>query len=217
MQRHTALLLTALAALGISVASCTNYTPAKLFLARSGDTLAVALDPDGASRWSPNHDSLVVECNGCDPENARAVEHFNARSDAQFEIAHSQSVQLTLYTMGRKDTSFLVTGTGTAERGSALPRIRNITPRRRAVVKTEPVPVPVTKKAVTPEKPKVASLKVTATEGVAVYRDKSKKEVIRIVPQGTTLNLVAREGDLYSVSIDGGEGFVEAEAVQVQD
>jgi hypothetical protein len=216
MQRHTALFLTALGTLGISVASCTNYTPAKLFLTRSGDTLAVALDPDGASRWNPNHDSLVVECNGCDPENARAVEHFNARSDAQFEIAHSQSVQLTLYTMGRKDTSFLVTGTGIAETGAALPRIRNITPRRRAIVKTE-VAAPVTKKAITPEKPKVASLKVTATEGVAVYRDKSKKEVIKIVPQGTTLPLVAREGDLYSVSIDGAEGFVEAEAVQVQD
>jgi hypothetical protein len=63
----------------------------------------------------------------------------------------------------------------------------------------------------------VTTLTVTAAEGVAIYKDKTKKEVLKILPQGTVLTLLSREGDLISVAVDGGEGFVEAEAVQIKE
>ena len=214
MKRTVALYLSLLTIASFA-SSCTNYVPAKLYMTRSQDTLAVALDTLGGSRWDPVRDSLVVYCNGCDPENSRIVEHFRDRNDAAFEISNSRSVTLTLYTMGHADSTFLVTGTGAAVAGEPLPRLRSISPRHRAVIKSE-ADATAPHKITTPEKPKAVTLKVTAPEGVAVYKDKSKKEVLKILPQGSTLPIVAQEGDLYSVSVDGEEGFVEAEAVQVQ-
>src|SRR5438105_13987906 len=64
MKRNFVLLLGLLTfgASSAMLASCTNYVPAKLFMSRSGDTLSVALDPVGGSRWNPTKDSLVVHC-----------------------------------------------------------------------------------------------------------------------------------------------------------
>ena len=47
-------------------------------------------------------------------------------------------------------------------------------------------------------------------------RDKTKKEVLKILPKGSSIVLVALEGDMYSVIVDGDEGFVEAEAVEIK-
>ena len=214
MKRVTAFYLILLT-IGCIASSCTNYVPAKLFMSRSEDTLSVALDPAGGARWDPRRDSLVVSCNGCDPENSRIVEHFADRNDAAFEIANSHSVTLTLYTMGRVDTTILVTGTGISSANEPLPKLHSIAPRHRAAAHNDVSTTETPKKAVA-EKPKIITLKVTAPEGVAVYKDKSKKEVLKILPQGSTLPVVAQEGDLFSVSVDGEEGFVESEAVQVQ-
>jgi hypothetical protein len=211
-------MLTMLVMLSAFVSSCTYYVPATLYMTRVGDTLSVMLDPIGGARWDPLKDSLVVECQGCDPERARVVEHFENRTGAEFEIAHTQGHTLTLYSMGNKDTAFIVPGTGTAETGATL---RHLASRRHHTVTTPET------EAVTPSKPqstteekavkKATMLKVTALEGVAVYKDKTKTQVLKILPQGTVMPLLSREGDLISIEIDGGEGFVEAEAVQIQE
>ena len=204
-----------------SLSSCTYYVPATLYMTRTGDTLSVALDPVGRARWDPRKDSLIVECQGCDPARSRVVEYFEDRNEAQFEIAHTQGLTLTLYSMGRKDTMVVVSGTGTAEAGAPTPTLRNLGTHRRhpaTASETETAATP-PKQATAQEKTvkKVATLKVTASEGVAVYKDKTKTEVLKILPQGTVMQLLSREGDLLSVAIDGGEGFVEAEAVQIQE
>ena len=209
-----------LVALGAFISGCTYYVPATLYMTRVGDTLSVALDPVGGARWDPQKDSLVVECQGCDPERSRVVEHFERRTDAQFEIAHTQGLTLTLYSMGRKDTAFVIPGTGTAT-GEPTPTLRYLGSRRHHAVTAPETEAATTPKprTTTEEKTviKVTTLKVTASEGVAVYKDKTKTQVLKILPQGTVLQILSREGDLISVEIDGGEGFVEAEAVQIQE
>jgi hypothetical protein len=211
------------AALGYS--GCTYYVPATLYAIRTDDTLSVALLPPGSARWDPRKDSLIVDCNGCDPAQSHVVEHFRGRNAVEFEVDEAQPVTLTLYSMGRKDTTFTLPGIGTEEAG-ATPRIRNM-PRHRRVVVTEPSEAATTtttttthtERAPTQEKTvkKVTTLKVTAPEGVAVYTDKTKTKVLKILPQGTVVPLLSREGDMISISIEGGEGFVDAEAVQIQE
>jgi len=212
--------------LTLACASCSYYVPATLTTSRHSDTLSVVIMPHGDARWDPKRDSLVVECLGCEAEHSRIVEHFLKSNDAQFEIAPTQTINLTLYSMGKKATVVVLPGIGTGDTGAAAPSMSNLPNRRRhSTPSTAPEE---TKKAKTEEpivhdgssaeKPiKTVTLKVTAPEGVAIYKDKTKKEVIKILPQGTVLTVLSREGDMLSVSIEGGEGFVEAEAVQIQD
>jgi hypothetical protein len=214
------LLLSFLVVAAFSYSGCTYYVPAKLYAARADDTLSVALLPPGSARWDPRKDSLVVNCNGCDPAQTFVVEHFGVRNEADFEVDPTQEITLTLYSMGRKDTTITFPGIGT-EAAGVTPRIRNM-PRHRRVVVTEPSEAAATthvERAPTQEKTvkKVTTLKVTAPEGVAVYTDKTKTKVLKILPQGTIVPLLSREGDMISISVEGGEGFVDAEAVQIQE
>lgn len=219
MQRRVSLIAYLLAIVFVAgnYAGCTYYVPAQLMANRTGDTLTVELERAG--RWEPDRDSLVVECAKCDPANSRLVEHFQFRRDAAFEIVETQDVRLSLYTFGRLDTSFVLLGVGSAEANAVAPSMRRTTPHRRTATEPTAEETAAAAKAKAAEKVKKTptQLKVTATEGVAIYKDKTKREVLKIVPQGTVLKLLSREGDLYSVGIEGGEGFVEAEAVAIQE
>lgn len=205
----------------LSVSSCTSYIPTKLQANRMADTLALALTGPGAARWEPAKDSLVIECPSCDP--TRVVENFANSTQADYEIPATESLTLLLYSMGTVDTVSLP---GAASQAATTPKPR-LLPRRYHAATAPSIPkTPEETKAeqTKAEQAKAAEralktttlLKVTATEGVAVYKDKTKREVLKILPQGSTLILLAKEGDLYSVSIDGDEGFVDAEAVQIQ-
>ncbi|GEM_PF-2137606 len=205
--------------LSTSLTGCTYYIPAKLEASRTSDTLSVAIGGRGAHRWDPRRDSLIIDCPDCEIGGRQLVEHFDDRSAAQYLIPSAEGVKLTLYSLGHRDTLDLP-GTGTAEEHPTM--------RRLATRHYRPVTAPVESNAEqkhtventeTVEKApkKVATIKVTAPEGVAVYKDKTKREVLKILPQGSTIPLLAHEGDLYSVTVDGQEGFVEAEAVQVQE
>jgi hypothetical protein len=232
VQRSYAVIFTMVVGALVLLSSCT-YTrlPQKLYMSRTGDTLTVALDEQAQARWDPERDSLVVECKGCEAGRGLEVEHFQDHDFARYEIAHTEGLRLTLYSMGKMDTVFVLSGNGDVDTSAPLPALRRIpTHRRRAVATGEDVSTKRAKKEIvkdvpkdTPKDPvpekvvkKSTTLKVTAVEGVAIYRDKSKKEVLKILPQGATLTLLAREGDLYSVAVGDGEGFVEAEAVQLQ-
>lgn len=218
--RHVSGAMMALLLLG----SCTYYVPAKLATSRVGDTLSVALAGPGAARWEPRKDSLVIECAGCSEEAAREVEHFADHDEAQFDVANSEQLTLLLYSMGHVDT---VTIPGTTSETETTPKPRLLRHRYRPAaepategeVKAAEAKAAAKAKAAAAEKAlaKTTLLKVTAPEGVAIYKDKTKREVLKILPQGSTIVLLAKEGDLYSVSIDGQEGFVDAEAVQVQE
>jgi hypothetical protein len=196
------------------LASCTYYSAARLTAVRTGDTVSVALDPNSAARWDPTHDSLLVECAGCAQGSGRIVERFDTRNSAAYGIEPTQTVTLHLYSMGHEDTVITLAGAGTADNNAAAPTLRRFTPPRRNRSEASEEEVVSTR---TKEKTvkRATQLKVTAAEGVAIYKDKTKKEVIKILPQGTVMTLLSREGDLYSVSVDGGEGFVEAEAVKI--
>lgn len=229
-EKHTPHGLFAMMAL-LLIGGCTYYVPAKLDATRVGDTLTVALAGPGAARWDPQADSLVIECAGCSDEAARQAEHFEDGNEAQFDVANSESLRLIFYSMGHRDTT-TIPGI-TAEAGT--PPARLLRHRYRAeTVPAKPSAADVKAaaeikaaaqekaaaeaKAAAQEKAlkKTTLLKVTAAEGVAIYKDKTKQQVLKILPQGSTLVLLAREGDLYSVSVNGEEGFVDAEAVQVQ-
>ena len=225
-------LLVAAAYLAMSLASCTYYSATDRFAySRMGDTLFVRLSPTGQARWDPTKDSLLITCSNCDPASSRLVERFEDNLTAVYEIDPEANLNLRMNYMGRVESVDLP---GTADTLSATPKphaARRMQARQRkssVATKEESTPKkpvdrtpdkPVDKTvAATPEKPRTArSVKVTALEGVAIYKDKSKTEVLKIVPVGTNIALLAREGDLYSVSIDGQEGFVEAEAVQVNE
>ncbi|HZK75931.1 MAG TPA: hypothetical protein VFD13_03400 [Candidatus Kapabacteria bacterium] len=213
---------------------CTYYVPAKLDASRMGDTLTVTLAGPGAARWDPPQDSLIIECAGCSEEAARQVEHFEDRNEAQYDIANSEGLTLVLYSMGHRDTT-LIPGTVPETASMPKPRLlryhyRTVTAPAETTAGSEAKPATEANaaaeaKAATEAKAAAAEkalkkntfLKVTAAEGVAVYKDKTKREVLKILPQGSSILLLAREGDLYSVSVDGNEGFVDAEAVQVQE
>ncbi len=223
--------LLAIAAL-LLVGGCTYYVPAKLAASRVGDTLSVALAGPGAARWEPQKDSLVIECAGCSEEAAREVEHFEERNEAQFDVANSEQLTLLLYSMGHVDTE---TMTGTVpETATTKPRLLRHRYRpaatesaaaaeakaaeaKAAEAKAAEAKAAEAKAAAEKALQKTTLLKVTAPEGVAIYKDKTKREVLKILPQGSTIILLAREGDLYSVSVNGEEGFVDAEAVQIQE
>jgi hypothetical protein len=218
-----------LALAGIVISGCTfSRSSERFYYARSADTLLVRLSSTGQSHWDPAKDSLIIDCSNCDPGSAHMVERFEDHSGAVFQIDPEANLQLRMSYMGQLDTVNLP---GLADTLLASPysghRVPH-RPRRTATTASEPptppkkpVEKPIEKPAPVPDKPAAPhvahSVKVTAAEGVAVYKDKSKTEVLKIVPEGTNLPLLAREGDLISVSIDGQEGFVEAEAVHVNE
>ena len=211
LTRHGLFAMTAL----LLVAGCTYYVPAKLDANRAGDTLRVALAGPGAARWDPQQDSLVIECAGCSEEAARESELFEDRNEAQYDVTNSESLTLIFYSMGRCDTT-TIPGTAAADASTPLRARLHRHRFHTETVPAEPTPAEVKAAAEAKALNKTTLLKVTAEEGVAIYKDKTKREVLKILPQGSTIVLLAREGDLYSVSIDGEEGFVDAEAVEVQ-
>jgi hypothetical protein len=188
-------------------------------LSRYADTLTVALDPNTSSRWSPNLDWLLVECNQCADGASRVEERFYDRNYARYEISHSQEIKLSLYWNGKLDTTIVVSGTGEINPQTDRSGFKLLPPVRRPKhASTEESAGASTSPKVTPEKKavkKTSMLRVSAAEGVAVYSDKSKTQVLKIVPKGSTLPLLSREGDMYAVMVGDTEGFVEAEAVQV--
>ncbi len=218
--KHTIILIPGLlAAMALLlVAGCTYYVPATLDTSRVGDTLTVALDGPGAARWNPARDSLVLECPGCAKGTSMLVSHFRDRNEARYDVPSTQNLTLILYMMGHQNTTNL-SGTAT-QAATAKPRF--VPHHRAATAPATPTPAEIKAaaeaRAAAEERAlkKTTLLKVTAPEGVAIYKDKTKRHVIKILPQGSTIVLLAREGDLYSVSIDGQEGFVDAQAVEVQ-
>jgi hypothetical protein len=203
------------------LASCTSYFPSKLAATREADTVTVMLTGDGAARWDTEKDSLIVECKDCIPERSIAVVHFEGHNYARFEVARAEDLKLRFYSMGH-DTLVNLPGEGTLAAGTS-PELLPLPPRdyngrTYKDVAVERIKVRQPKEPAAPEKPvkKPQSLIVIAPEGVAIYRDKTKKEVLKILPKGSSITLVALEGDMYSVIVDGDEGFVEAEAVEIK-
>ncbi|HEY3876928.1 MAG TPA: hypothetical protein VGM92_15795 [Candidatus Kapabacteria bacterium] len=208
----------ALVALGVTFFhACTYYIPATLEASRSNDTLTVALAGHGAARWDPQKDSLIIECESCASSASRIVEHFSREDEAQYAIDNTAPLTLTLYSLGHVETLKLA-GTGTLATPAPEMRPLHIHHNRHAF--REPPEAPTTPAAASEEPmkttKKVSMVKVTAAEGVAIYSDKTKTTVLKIVPQGTMLTLLSKEGNLYSVSVDGQEGFIDAEAVTEQ-
>ncbi len=217
MKNRTIFFFHFLAALGVLfVGGCTYYVPAKLETTRVGDTLTLSLSGPGSARWEPSSDSLVISCATCTP--SREVEYFANANAAQYDIPATEPLTLSLYSMGTLDTLTLP-GTVSETDLTSKPRI---TPRRYheatapIAVKTPAQIKAAQEKATERALQTTTILKVTAPEGVAIYRDKTRRQVLKILSQGSTIVLLAKEGDLYSVSIDGEEGFVDAEAVEIQ-
>ncbi|MDP4200128.1 MAG: hypothetical protein Q8922_12195 [Bacteroidota bacterium] len=207
------LILFSVVLVACTLASCTYYVPAKLYVNRAGDSLLVALNPGSSARWDSQKDSVVLECGKCDPGYNRMVERFDQHNDAVYEVSPTEDLVLTLYSMGKKDSVIVLHGSAIARTDTApAPLSRFYARRARPSTTTTETTAAPQKKVATK---KITQLKVIAPEGIAIYKDKTKKEVLKILPQGTILGLLSREGEIYSVSVDGGEGFVEAEAVQI--
>lgn len=205
-----------------SLPGCTYMNqPSRVIVSREMDTLRVMLDPIGNARWSPTRDSIVIQCESCE-QGPRFVERFENGGLARFEVSRYDSLQWRVFGSSLRDSLVVIENIDLSDSafvGKERPRVtrRRITrvPAKKPVEK--PVVVEAKKKIPAPESPKKPkALRVSANEGVAVYKDKSKREVLRILPKGATLPLLSREGDVYSVSVDGVEGFVESEAVEVE-
>ncbi len=193
----------------------------RLIFSRYGDSLRVALDPSHSANWSPNEDSVVVRCTECYQNRSMVTLRFQDHSSAFLSSDVSPIMTFNVYHEQKLDTSYTMNAENFIDRDPAtespMPR-HQTTPVHRQVIRTQPdeskkTPVVDTKTAVVAKK--ATMLRIIAKEGVAVYKDKSKREVIKILAQGATLPYLAREGDLYSVVIDDVEGFVEAGAVEV--
>lgn len=214
----------------LSSCTATNMTP-RIAVYRVGDTLQVDLDEQTATRWSTTRDSLIINCENCETGYTRLVEKFETDNRAAVYISPYERLRLTLFSQD-VDTIIIVEPLlADSARPQEPRRIIRAKPRRRtsppAVVKKEtPQKKEEVKKEVTKKeevkkeeapKKRATTARVTASEGVAVYKDKSKREVLKILPKGQTLPYIAREGSMISVTVDGQEGFVESEAVRIED
>lgn len=215
--------------LAVVASGCTLFHTTERFeYTRAADTLMVRLAPGQQARWDVTHDSLLVLCANCEADSRVMVEHFDPNNYVVYSIDPQADLKLQLAFMGDVQTVDLP---GIADSTAPTHAVHRVPrkPKHSAVATKEPVALPkkpVEKPAVAdkpdkPEKPAAPhtarTVRVTAQEGVAIYKDKSKTEVLKILPAGTNIALLAREGDLYSVTVDGQEGFVEAEAVQVNE
>lgn len=227
------LLLTASLAGGmLSGCTATGMSP-RIAVYRVGDTLQVDLDPATSDRWSPTRDSLIINCENCETGYTRLVEKFQFDDRAAVYISPYERLRLTLYSNGI-DTIIIVDplltdNTQSTEKRrivKALPKRRTasstVKKEKKEEIKKEEVKkeTPVKKEEVKKEEVKKArptSARVTAAEGVAIYKDKSKREVLKILQKGQTVPYIAREGSMISVTVDGQEGFVESEAVSIED
>ncbi|HET6512200.1 MAG TPA: hypothetical protein VFH43_08410 [Candidatus Kapabacteria bacterium] len=217
----------------LSSCTATNMTP-RISVYRVGDTLEVDLNEETATRWSATRDSLIINCENCETGYTRLVEKFENDNRAAVYISPYERLRLTLFSQDI-DTVIIVEPLLSDTMRTQQPRrIVRATPRRRAtppVVKKETPPKKeevkkeVTKKEEVKKeekkeeapKKRATTARVTASEGVAVYKDKSKREVLKILPKGQTMPYIAREGSMISVTVDGQEGFVESEAVRIED
>lgn len=208
--------------------------PTHLVISRYGDTLSYSLDPETSARWWSTHDSVVVECLDCEQGYSKVVEHFTKFDTASIVMESADSIRFTIYSGSITDT-MIVSPTQQATTAAA-PRRRiaeSETRRRRTKVTADKTPEPAKTPDKTPDTKavettkttdtkaaekkvvkKTASIKVIAPEGVPIYKDKSKTEVLRILQKGEVLPYLSKEGDMYSVSVGDTEGFIEAEAVE---
>jgi hypothetical protein len=210
-----------------TLAGCTatNMTP-RIAVYRLGDTLQVDLDEETSARWSTTRDSLVINCENCETGYTRLVEKFAQDDRAAVYISPYERLRLTLYS-NDLDTVIIVEPLLTDSAPSGPRRIVRAAPKKRTDItkkensKKEEVKkeTPVKKEEVKKEEVKKRSTtaRVTAAEGVAIYKDKSKREVLKILQKGQTVPYIAREGSMISVTVDGQEGFVESEAVKLED
>jgi len=226
MNQRTLLQLLCSLLLGLLLASCTaSKEPIHLIVNRVEDTVYFSLDPESSDRWWSTRDSVVVECLDCDQGTQPIVEHFDNQNFANLEMEDATTLRFKIYSGVISDTTVVLPGvisnnnsTTTAKR---KPRISASKPTRRSAVAnkstTKAKAKAEAKEAATETKTvkKATTLRVIAAEGVAVYKDKSKTEVLKILQKGEVLPYLAKEGDMYSVSVGGTEGFVEAEAVQI--
>jgi hypothetical protein len=207
--------------LGVLVQSCTyRNQPTRVLVSREADTLRVMLDPIGSARWSPTRDSLIILCESCEL-GPRITERFESGRIARFEVSRYDSLQWRVLGSPLRDSLVVIENydlSDSAFTGKDRPRVtkRRIKTMPQRKLAEHPETSDTKKKATAPTVKRAKSLRVSANEGVAVYKDKSKREVLKILPKGAQLPLLSREGDVYSVSVDGAEGFVESEAVEVE-
>lgn len=212
------------------MSSCTasNQSP-RLFVYRVGDTLQVDLDEETSARWSTSRDSLIINCENCETGYTRLIEKFESDNRTAVYISPYERLRLALYSNGL-DTVIVVEPlfADTIKREEQRRIVRAVPKKRTAPVRKETVKKEEKKEEVKKEevkkevkkeevKKRPTSARVTAAEGVAVYKDKSKREVLKILPKGQAVPYIAREGAMISVTVDGQEGFVEAEAVKIED
>ncbi len=195
-----------------TLAACTGSREhARLLFSRYSDSVRVELDPQHSAHWSPADDSVVVECTECYQNKDRVTLRFQDRNNAYLSTDASPSMKFSVYHRQMLDTTYTLDAEDLLDKepvaGAVAPRHQTTPSHHEAKKATTDTKVVTTKKA--------TMLKVTANEGVAVYKDKSKREVLRILPKGATLPYLAKEGDMYSVVLDEVEGFVDADAVQI--
>ncbi len=208
--------------------SASNMSP-RLFVYRVGDTLQVDLDEETSARWSTSRDSLVINCENCETGYTRLVEKFKEDNRTAVYISPYERLRLALYSNGL-DTVIIVEPLFTDSIKRSEPRriVRAVPKKRTSTVKKEVVKKVEKKDEIKKEvkreeikkeevKKRPTSARVIAAEGVAIYKDKSKREVLKILQKGQTVPYIAREGSMISVTVDGQEGFVEAEAVKIED
>jgi hypothetical protein len=205
--------------------TATNMSP-RIAVYRVGDTLQVDLDEETSARWSTTRDSLVINCENCESGYTRLVEKFEQDDRAAVYISPYERLRLTLYSNGL-DTVIVVEPLFTDNAPPGPRRIVKAAPKKRTETTKKDTPkkeevkkeTPVKKEEVKREEVKKRSTtaRVTAAEGVAIYKDKSKREVLKILQKGQTVPYIAREGSMISVTVDGQEGFVESEAVKIED
>jgi hypothetical protein len=205
-----------------SIASCTGAREhSRLLFTRYTDSVRVALDPSQSATWSPTQDSVVVLCTECYQGKSMATFNFQDRNSVYLSSDTAPMMTLIVYRKAQIDTTYRLSVEDLTDQDmvETTPMLRHQkTPRRHGaavhVASDEPNKTPLDTKIVVAPK-KATMLRIVAKEGVAIYKDKSKREVIKILPLGATLPYLSREGDLYSVVVGDAEGFVEAAAVQV--
>jgi len=211
--------------LGLFVSGCSSSRDhVRLRFTRLSDTLRVELDPAKSASWSPNHDSIVIDCKECYTGKSHVVDNFQNHSQLTLDLSTSSKLRLGVYRGSKLDTTYSIDAEDISDTRAqdAAARKRELDQtgykRTNTVDSSSDSEETTTKASSTTTKTGAThptTLRITAREGVAIYKDKSKREVLKILPRGTVISYLALEGEVYSVLIDDVEGFVDSDAVQV--
>ena len=211
--------------LALTFSACSSSRDhVRLRFVRYSDTLQVALDPNSSANWSATKDSVVVDCSECSNGKDHAAYSFQDGRAALLDLSGSTKLKLKVYRGSKIDTSYQLDARDLSD-SRTLTGAKHETnanasqPRSTTDTTTDSSTNDGSSDGSSGQTRRYAhratSIRVIAKEGVAVYKDKTKREVLKILAQGSLLPYLAREGEVFSVMIDDVEGFVDADAVEV--